>query len=314
MIPLFFLTIMQLTCSNQSVNTVSGQIQANTILKSLSKGENLVYRDAEIEGVLDFTELDAYLAGPGLLLSDVEGSLSFFNCTFKDGIRGFQSEEKNQKRVRFLKNLSFIQCKVQAEVDLRFAEITGPAFFSGSYFQETVSLEGCVFRGAVMMDKAVFAKDLKMQQCHFQSNTSFMDANFGELCSFQGAQFDRDAQFGVAEFHGYADFSRTHFLRGAFFNYAKFFDRAVFNTSSYRDRAEFMSARFEKSVEWRNIVFYGQARFNESRLEDAASFENSRFLFGKPDMDQVVYLLPEKITFENTVYTESEPMQKPIEK
>jgi hypothetical protein len=305
---------MQLTCSNQSERAMNGKIDASAILKAISKGQDLVYRDAEIEGVLDLTELDAYLVGPQLLISDVMSSLTFFNCTFKDGIKGFVSDEKGQRRVRFLKNLSFIQCSFQGKVDLRYAEINGPALFSGTYFQEETSMENCLFRSALLMNKTVFSKDLKMQQCHFQQETNFMNANFGGLCSFQGAQFERDAQFGVAEFHGYADFSRTHFFRGAFYNYAKFFDRAIFNTSSFRDRAEFMNTLFEKAVEWRNIVFYGMARFNESRLEDAASFENSRFLMGKPELSQVIYVLPEKINFDNTLYSEAMPMKKAIEK
>ncbi len=301
--------MMQLTCASQDQAQSGKSVDANKIIKALSKGQNVLYQDAEISGKLDFTELESYPVGANLLFSDVEGSVTFVNCTFTDEVLAYKSDGKNQFSVRFFKNLTFLNCKFMKALNLRNAHIDGPLVMTKSYFQESTGMEGLTVRSECYMDQTVFANDLKMQTSLFQKGANFMNANLGGQFILQGSAFKADAQFGVCEFHGYADFTKVSFEQGAYFNYAKFFDRAYFNTSMFKGRADLMYLKFDKDCGFKNIIFSGPTRFNESTFESAVTFDGTHFVAGKPEMDKVNYKMEEKASFQNTTFSKLENLQ-----
>ena len=303
-----FLCMFQTQCA-ANLNAKKS-FSSNKIIKEMSQGKNVFYKDKTFDNKLDFTSLkNAYCDSENSLRHEVNSSLTFVNCVFKSDIIAFLQDEKKMRHfVTFHKNITFLNCRFEGEVNFRNTKVNGLVNFNGCEFDKKASFENTFCGDMAMFQKCIFYDELRFQNAIFSHNCNFMDTQFEGVSSFQQAIFRQDAQFGVTKFLKYADFSGITANANLFFNYAEFTKQAIFNNAAFHGRAEFMNVQFKHYAEMKRSVFYGQTRFVKSNFADVFLLDESRFLLGKPDVKKVVIVEKEKVSIEKTQYFSTEAL------
>lgn len=307
---LLLMCLFQTQCA-ANLNIKKG-FSSNKIIKEMSQGKNVFYQDKTFENELDFTSVkNAYCDSENSLRHDINSSITFKNCTFKANVIAFlQDEQKMRHFVTFQKNLTFLNCRFEGEVNFRNAKVNGLVNFSGCEFDKKTSFENIFCGDMAMFQKCIFYDELRFQNAIFSHNCNFMDTQFEGLSSFQQAVFRQDAQFGVTKFLKYADFSSIIAKSHLFFNYAEFTKQAIFNNAAFYGRAEFMNCQFKHYAEFKRSAFYGQTRFVKSNFDNVFLLDESRFLLDKPDLQKIVLADKENLSVKETQYFRTESLLK----
>jgi len=252
----------------------------------LRAGEGIFIENQVFAEDLDFTEILS--ANPIAYRANqvkTSASITFKNCIFRGKVMAFQQQSEEQiTLMTFLSNVSFIDCEFREEVSFRASTIFGRADFTDSRFFAKASFEECSFYQNAFFNSCAFYNEVRFQNTFFGQKANFMQTQFDKTAFFQSATFQGELQFSVAEFHQYADFSLLHCEQNCFFNYTQFNDQATFNDAHFAKGADFNNTIFDKGI-FRNCAFMGQTRFLKSSVNDTVDFENSFFLFGRPDFE-----------------------------
>lgn len=262
-------------------------------------------KDVLIEGQtfqqdIDFTQLfTPHLVSEGVYQVTTNAGITFKNCVFKGKVIGYTRESDEKVIVTsFLKNLSFINCVFENEVNFRANTIRGKADFSKSAFSQKSNFEESTFFDDAIFTKSIFFDEARFQNAFFNKKLFFINAEFQKVTSFQNASFMADVHFSVAKFYGYTALSLATFHQHAFFNYAEFHDKATFNKSSFRGRCEFLNAQIQEGT-LKDCTFWGDSKFDKLKVNESLSLENAFFITSTPDFDTTDV----KIHFRNTLQT-----------
>lgn len=264
-------------------------VKASSIEKDISKGKDIYLSGAIIEGDLDFTKItNYYVEGIHTKRGSISSSITFVNCSFPDLVVAYKRDGKMDHRISFLKNLTFINCDFSSDVIMNEIVVHGIANFVKNSFEGVVDIEGADFKSKDnYFTECIFNGKFKAQRTHFNGNISFLKSEFYALADFQHAVFNGDAQFGACVFYDHADLSLIKAADNFIMNYVVFHKKVLMNNGNYLGRVEFQQAGFHASIEMKGNVYTFPVKFNNAVIEAELSVENSCFLSGMPEMDQV---------------------------
>jgi uncharacterized protein YjbI with pentapeptide repeats len=277
---IFISIVFSATCACTETNQTGKHME-----KQLRSGKDVFIEDKTFTEAIDFTViLQSNPVSDLLRQTRFTSSISFKNCVFEKGVRGFSQNTAGVKSSSFFQgNLSFIGCTFKDTVSFRASTILGKTVFSGSMFQKATNFEECTFFQQASFNRCVFHGEVRSQNANFMQQANFMDAEFDVVASFQGTAFNSTAQFSNTKFAGYADFSLVNWNGDCFFNYAEFLKRSVFNSSYFKQSASFVSVIFDRS-EISYSTFLGKPIFSKPAIKSHLRMEENFFLQGKPDL------------------------------
>lgn len=252
----------------------------------IAKGKDVYVEHREIDEELDFTALTpAYTVSPGSKRVKIEGSITFYKCQFKGKITGYRTNSTltENTAVSFAKNITFIECTFEEEVNLRACTVIDLACFSNCFFLKKANFEECDFRGHAVFAKNQFKEDARFQNVYFGNKADFFRSEFFERFNFQGAVFMLDAQFSSLKSYKSADFATAQFNGHAFFNYSEWQGQAGFEDAWFKGRCEFLSVRFEKAA-FKNCRFFDAPRFDQAAVASNLDLTGARYLSGEAQL------------------------------
>ena len=310
-----FLIISFSSCNgNENISeSTGGEISPKKIEKLVQKGEPVLFSGKTITGDIVFTEfLEGDMESTNIYRTKVSSPITFINCTFKGKISAYSKDGENTRMTIFDRNVSFISCDFKEEVTFKEVHFRESVNFNNSFFHKTVNFEGAQFDfKSIYLTRCEFFEELRFQRAIFSGHVSFLKTKFNGVTSFQNTCFEGNAQFGAAVFLSYTNFGDITALQGIFFNYCEFSEvkATLFSNSEFRGRAEFLDCKFKQRTDFSNSVFYGITKFSKSTISGNLIFENTRFIFGKPDTKDITQENADCITVANSVYYTNQPLE-----
>ena len=141
---LFFLTSIAATTAQTTV-----RVLASDIIRQINEGRPVEYKNVEIEGELDLTNLEnrrqkRYSSGlfdfgnNDLFESNVEVTVRFTNCTFLGDVLAYYHLERHNETyiAHFEKDAVFKDCTFRRASEFKYSEFNGAVSFEGSTFNE----------------------------------------------------------------------------------------------------------------------------------------------------------------------------------
>jgi hypothetical protein len=254
------------------------KVDAREIIAKINQGEAVAYRNAEITGDLDLTQLankqlqkDADNQDKTkIFVSTVTAPVSFTNCTFNGQVlayfnpdnfelsngeavrnltKSWVGESKNEiYNTNFQKEVRFVNCTFEQNSNFKYSQFSGPVSFAGSRFQKEAFFKYSKFEKSVDFSKARFENGAMFKYVTFPQEPNFSGAVFEEEADFKYAQFPRGVNFQKARFDGLANFKYTQFteplnLKGADFKTGSDFKYTQLNgrkvsSAYFLDKAE----------------------------------------------------------------------------
>lgn len=216
------------------------RVNASEIIAKINRGEAVSYKNVEIVGDLDMTQLQNTKVekepdnrySTREFISTVTAPLTFVNCTFKGDVLAYFNPDGQDAGLFNRKNELY-----------------------NTNFEKAVRFENCVFEGA----------------------SAFKYSKFKEDVSFAGSRFQQEALFKYSKFSRSADFKNTKFSDEANFKYVTFPQTASFESASFRREANFKYAKFNKDADFRQANFRGLANFKYAKISDRMNLEDAVF-------------------------------------
>ena len=177
-------------------------VSASDIMRDIKMGETVSYNNVTITGTLDMTYMNEKLpdlpkkrnwwknGGSNSVEEQIEGSISFTNCTFEDNVYAYFHDEDSG--YTFVANF---------ENDVRFAN--------------------CTFKGEALFKYSDFERNADFRGSKFGNRTTFKYAKFDENVSFSDTVFDKDAIFKYTEFRSGVSFNKANFRDNLDIKYTK---------------------------------------------------------------------------------------------
>lgn len=286
---LLFLFFLLLNCHLPS-SSVSNSKQLNGDFRErLAKGQDVYVEKKDINEPLDFTALvSGYAIAPGTKRVEIGGAVTFYKCQFKGKVSGYSVNQDGSETtaVKFAKNLTFIECTFEDEVNFRACSVGDLACFSNCYFLKKAVFEEADFNDFGLFTKNQFKGETRFQNAFFRKKGDFLRTEFFDRVNFQGSVFALDAQFGSVKFYKTADFATAQFNGHAFFNYSEWLDSAVLSDAWFKGRSEFLQAKFNQAS-FKNSRFYSTPLFAQAGVQGALDMTDCKYLEGKPDWEGV---------------------------
>ncbi|PTM11068.1 MAG: hypothetical protein DA407_02445 [Bacteroidetes bacterium] len=176
-----------------STNAIAQQtVKASDIMRDIKMGKTVAYDNVTITGTLDMTSMNEKLpdlpkkrswwknGGSNSVEEQIEGTISFTNCTFEDNVYAYYHDEDSE--YTFVANF---------ENDVRFAN--------------------CTFKGEALFKYSDFERNADFRGSTFNDRTTFKYAKFDEKVSFANTIFDEDAIFKYTEFRSGVSFNKATF-------------------------------------------------------------------------------------------------------
>jgi hypothetical protein len=244
--------------------TSSKGITTQQIIDKIARQQPVLIENVTFEEDLDFTKLAAFPETESVNKVFISSPVFFKGCTFKGKVMAFkQNGNRTSTTVcHFEKNLTFLDCKFQNEVNFKAASIVGIGCFSKSQFNRTASFEECDFGSEALFDHLLFANEAYFQNVNFRKKSNFWQSIWTGVCYFQGTTFGSDASFQLSDFRTGLDFSlcTCHGLLN--FNFANFGKKGIFDNCRFKNHVEFNDANLR------------DGSFVEALFETKASFIN----------------------------------------
>ncbi len=208
--------LLAMTFAFVNINAQS-TVSAADIMNDIKQGKDVSYKNAIIEGTLDFTYMDEAMAklpkkkkkswwGNNNYSNKIEKlidvNVSFENCTFKDDVLAYIPDEDSGYTftASFEKEAIFSGCAFEGKAMFKYTTFEKASDFAGTDFQE----------------------DSTFKYAKFETDTDFTRAKFSEVATFKYAKFDRNVSFANSVFEDSAIFKYTNFYDGVSFANAKF--------------------------------------------------------------------------------------------
>lgn len=213
---LCFLTLIASTAFSQKV------INARDIIRDINAGHSVSYKDAEIEGELDFTDLDnreRHHSSSGIFgwydndeyESTVEVSVSFINCTFMDDVLAYYNDDRHNDTyiAHFEDDVIFKNCVFKRHSEFKYSEFREKVDFSGTEFNREANFKYAEFSEMPYFTDATFNDDANFKYSEFPAGVDFGSATFYELANFKYTKFRTPLNMKDVAFKGEEDFKYT---------------------------------------------------------------------------------------------------------
>lgn len=229
-----------------TLTVAQSRISAETIIDQINQGKSVEYNNVEIEGVLDFTNLENrhleessggwFGSSNDIYESDVEVSISFTDCTFLDDVLAYYHDDDEEDT--FIAN-----------------------------FEEDVTFSGCTFSRASEFKYSDFSEEANFQGVVFERAANFKYAEFSEAPVFTQVVFQNEANFKYAEFPENTSFASVVFEKEANFKYADFPEGATFESAVFNSLANFKYSKFETPLNLDDVAFNGSEDFKYTEVD-----------------------------------------------
>ena len=196
-------------------------VKAQDILKEINEGRAVSYKNATIEGYLDFTDLrnrrhtdssfDFFGKGNDTYESSVEGAVTFVNCTFTDDVIAYYHVERDNDTfiAHFDENVAFQNCTFKRKSEFKYSEFQEGVDFSGSTFNREANFKYAEFSDTPNFANANFRDDANFKYAEFPRGASFESAKFMQLANFKYTKFRTPLNIKNVNFQGDEDFKYT---------------------------------------------------------------------------------------------------------
>ena len=221
-------------------------ISAETIINQINQGQSVEYSNVEVDGVLDFTNLENrhleessggwFGNSNDTYESDVDVSISFTDCTFRDDVLAYYHDDDDEDT--FIAN-----------------------------FEEDVTFAGCTFTRASEFKYSKFSEEANFPGAIFKRDANFKYAEFSEAPVFAQVVFQNEANFKYAEFPENASFASVIFEQEANFKYADFPEGTTFESAVFNSLANFKYSKFETPLNLNNVSFNGSEDFKYTEVD-----------------------------------------------
>jgi uncharacterized protein YjbI with pentapeptide repeats len=281
----------------------------STLTESVKNNKNIFYENKTFSSEWNLiSPAESIMETAGMFRNYINSSVTFKKCVFKGNVNASLTEQTGKTTsIYFIKNVSFIDCIFEGDLNFRASVFSASCTFQGCSFLKGANFEECTFMQEAYFNETKYRDNGYFQNSVFMKKANWMSARFEANVSFQGAVFYNDAQLSNAEFQKYADFSVATFQMSCFFNYCVFGKQVVFNSSSFSKRMELVSTKIQKA-EFRNCTFYLSPLFNEANVTEHIDFSKSIFFSGLPDLKSfsTLQLKGEDVRLGNTLLKETE--------
>lgn len=195
--------------------------------------------------------------------------------------RGCPAVSRSQARQRHRsRSLRLRYARLHKEFSLLRCEVTGPADFSGTTFEQNLILSGTIFRQGVDFRSASLRYAARLARCKFLSGSArFADLHGSGQFSAQGVLFGRGvkAKFERARFDSYAIFRGATFQVDANFDDAVFGSDADFGGATFCADASFNETKVKGTAHFESAVFGGEAGFTGVLIDSDGIFRDAQF-------------------------------------
>jgi hypothetical protein len=284
---LYLLFTLSVSCATGKKNNIANDV--NTLQEALSNGSNIQVTLKTFDAAWNLTEgLKSVTETEVMNRIFVSSSITFINCTFRGAITGFVTDKAGKATALcFQKNVSFINCIFESDVNLRAAHFQSTVTFQSCSFVKTGNFEECTYMGDAYFNDTKYREAVRFQNAVFMKKANWMQSRFENQVSFQGTVFYNDAQLSTVEFQNYADFSVCTFQMGAFFNYCKFEKQADFGSCQFSKRFEMLSAKAQ-NINCSHVYFGMNPKMNKTEIKEKADFSNAIFISGMPAFNETI--------------------------
>lgn len=267
-------------------------VQSDKIQKSLKNDENIIFTNATISGIIDFTQANAAMnENLNLERVYVSSGISFSNCTFENKVTAHALANKINTFCHFDKNVTFINCTFKEDVVFTESIFNGIVAFNNCIFEKKAIFEGALFEYKnIYFTECEFKDEGRFQRTVYRGEVNFIKAKFNKAVFFQNARFFDVAQFGACRFYQYADFSNITAYSAMMFHFIETSElrEITFNNSSFKGKVEFVDTKFKGNTDFSACDFLGMVKFNNSKIFKTFNLEKSRFHSGKPLTENMV--------------------------
>ena len=210
-----------LLCLIATAATVAQTIKASDIIKQINEGRAVQYSNVEIDGDLDFTNLETrrleqstsnrFGDDHAAYESTVEVSLKFTNCTFLGNVLAYYHiDRKNETYVaHFEQDAVFSNCNFKKASEFKYSEFHGVATFAGCTFNDEANFKYAEFSSGPLFDNTKFESGADFKYTEFPRETSFEKATFHGLANFKYSKFRSPLKMDGVAFKGSEDFKYT---------------------------------------------------------------------------------------------------------
>lgn len=206
-------------------------IKASDIIRQINDGQAVMYKNLEIEGELDFTNLKNrslsttsfgfFNIGNETYESTVEVSLVFVNCTFLDDVIAYYHVEHDDDTfiAHFEEDVVFQNCTFKRKSEFKYSEFEEKADFGGSTFNREANFKYAEFSGTPMFANVNFRDDANFKYAEFPRGVNFESAVFEQLANFKYTKFRTPLNIKNVSFKGEEDFKYTRVDGSSFTSY-----------------------------------------------------------------------------------------------
>lgn len=211
--------------------TAQTKVEAVEIINKINEGTPVEYRNAEITGDLDLTNLKEQQQQSSTESSNVffanavKATLRFTNCTFLGKVIATRHGQDDTKNIYY-------------------ANFTEPLLF-----------KNCTFKEEMIFRHAAFGKDASFEGSKFLAGVDFLHTNFTAGSVFTATTFARPAYFRHTAFARKVDFSKAVFQQGIDCTHTVFSKGVNFEKVTFEEPANFNHTEFTSPVQWSGAVF-----------------------------------------------------------
>ena len=206
-------------------------VAATEIIAKINRGEAVAYKNVQIAGNLDLTQLHNKKLEQDsdsghdtkTYTSTVTAPLNFVNCTFTGKVLAYYnpnatkinvfSDEKNEVyNTNFEKEVRFEKCTFAEESAFKYSQFNGEVSFAGSEFKKEALFKYSVFKnGQPDFSKTIYHESANFKYVNLTSGIIFTAASFRSNADFKYAKFPKGSSFEKATFTGFANFKYAEF-------------------------------------------------------------------------------------------------------
>lgn len=285
------------------------RVNASTILKTIEKGEPVVYDLYIIEGNLDISKSDLTTERNEMISLTDRG-----NIIDQDLRSELEEDYVFAQKLKLVKSsIQITNSVIEDPIDFKYAKFEKEVFFGDCIFESDINFFGCNFNNISFHNSALMLSDFtfclcfgelnfemsilnaesSFRWCAFLGQSNFNKTKFKDVTDFTGAYLRdinfseasfRDAHFFNASFNHITTFGHPNltdksaeFFGSANFKEARFCDDLIFNGVYFHDLANFNNSKFKGLSNFGTIIFKKEADFSDAKFENNADFSNSRF-------------------------------------
>ncbi|MGV3589490.1 MAG: pentapeptide repeat-containing protein [Adhaeribacter sp.] len=237
-----------------ALSFAQSRVDAKEIIAKINRGEAVNYKNARIEGNLDFTQLSNKKLkkesdnnnenNTKFYVSTVTAPVSFTNCTFSGHVLGYFNPDNFD-----LSNDGTVRNLTKSWV--------------GEAKNEVYNTN--------------FEKEVKFLNCTFEQSSNFKYSEFKDGVSFAGSRFGKEAFYKYTKFEKAADFSQAQFENGAVFKYVKFPQQPNFSGVAFAGETDFKYAHFPEGVNFQKTQFKDFANFKYTQFAEPLNLKGAAF-------------------------------------